>query len=179
MAEHVSETEVPPAPPGRVTDVFLGARGGIASTVYGTVVVMATLTAAFASESDPWKLAAVVSTTALVLWIAHLYAHGLSESITLDRRLTLKEAKTLARRELGILLAAVPPCAALVAGAVGLLEERSAIWLALGLGIGVLAAEGVRYARMERLGRVGMTAAVVGNVLLGLFVVLLKVVVAH
>jgi hypothetical protein len=179
MAAHVSEPEVPPARSGRVSDVLLGARGGIASTVYGTVVVMATLTAAYASESDPWKLAAVVSTTAFVLWIAHLYAHGLSESITLDRRLTLQEGKTLARRELGILLAALPPCAALVVGAVGILGEKTAIWLALGLGIGTLAAEGVRYARMERLGRVGLTAAVVGNVLLGLFVVVLKVVVAH
>lgn len=179
MTEHISETEVSPDRPGGLADVLLGSRGGIASTVYGTVVVMATLTAAYASESNPWKLAAVVSTTALVLWIAHLYAHGLSESITLDRRLTLREGKTLARRELGILLAAVPPCAALVAGAIGILEEKTAIWLALAIGIGILAAEGVRYARMERLGRLGVTAAVVGNVLLGLFVVLLKVIVAH
>jgi len=179
MAQHVSKTKVPPVQSGRVSDVLLGARGGIASTVYGTVVVMATLTAAYASESNPWKLAAVVSTTALVLWIAHLYAHGLSESITLDRRLTLLEGKELARRELGILLAALPPCAALVVGAIGILEERTAIWLALGIGVAILAAEGVRYARMERLGRVGLSAAVVGNVLLGLFVVLLKVVVAH
>ena len=162
-----------------MSDLFLGSRGGIASTVYGTVVIMATLTAAYASQSDPWKLALIVMSSAFVLWIAHLYAHGLSESITLERRLTLREAKTLARRELGILLAAALPCAALVVGAIGILEEKTAIWLALGLGLGTLAAEGVRYARMERLGRLGMTAAVVGNVLLGSFVVLLKVVVAH
>ena len=179
MAEHVSQTEASPVRPGTVSDVLLGARGGIASTVYGTVVVMATLTAAYASEKDPWKLALIVSTTALVLWIAHLYAHGLSESITLDRRLTAHEAKTLARRELGILLAALLPCAALVVGAIGILAETAAIWLALALGLGTLAAEGVRYARMERIGPLGLIAAVAGNVLLGSFVVLLKVVVAH
>jgi len=178
MAQDVSQTEVPPRS-ARVSDVLLGTRGGIASTVYGTVVVMATLTAAYASESNPWKLAGVVITTAVVLWIAHLYAHGLSESISLDRRLTLQEGRTLARRELGILMAAALPCAALVVGALGVLEEKTAIWLALGLGLGTLAAEGVRYARIERLGLLGVTAAVVGNVLLGSFVVLLKVIVAH
>src|SRR5215831_20373328 len=101
MAERVSGTEAQPAGSSKVSDVLLGTRGGIASTVYGTVVVMATLTAAYASESNPWKLAGVVITTAVVLWIAHLYAHGLSESISLDRRLTLQEGRTLARRELG------------------------------------------------------------------------------
>ena len=179
MAEHVSETEAPSAHAGRVSDVLLGARGGIASTVYGTVVVMATLTAAYASEKDPWKLAVIVLSTAFVLWIAHLYAHGLSESIQLDRRLTLAEAKSLARRELGILLAALLPCAALVVGAIGILDETAAVWLALALGLATLAAEGVRYARMERIGPIGLFAAVAGNVVLGSFVVLLKVVVAH
>ena len=110
--------------------MFLGTRGGIASTVYGTVVVMATLTAAYASEKDPWRLAAIVSITALVLWIAHLYAHGLSESIAHDHRLTKRDLTSIAHRELGILMAAVLPCAALALGALGLLRERSAVWLA-------------------------------------------------
>src|SRR5262249_52859668 len=179
MAEGVSNTELEPKRSQAFSDAVLGARGGIASAVYGTVVVMATLTAAYASESNPWKLAVVVATTAFVLWIAHLYAHGLAESINLDRRLTAQEGISLARRELGILLAAVLPCTALVLGAIDVLVERTAIWLALGIGIATLAAEGVRYARIERLGRLGLTAAVVGNVLLGGFVVLLKVIVAH
>ena len=179
MAEGVSNGEPERTRSAAFSDVVLGARGGIASTVYGTVVVMATLTAAYASESSPWKLAIIVATTAFVLWIAHLYAHALSESINLDRRLTAEEVVSVARRELGILAAAILPCAALVLGAIDVFEERTAIWLALGIGLGTLAAEGVRYARIERLGRLGLVAAVVGNVVLGSFVVLLKVVVAH
>lgn len=179
MADQISEAELPPGRSKPLADVFLGARSGVASTVYGTVVVMATLTAAYASEKDPWKLATIVSVTVLVLWIAHLYAHGLSESIAHDNRLTKRDLTTVAHRELGILMAAVLPCAALVAGALGVLRERSAVWLALAIGIGTLAAEGVRYARMERLGRVGMVVAVVANVVLGSFVVLLKVLVFH
>src|SRR5262249_54214118 len=61
---------------------IFGVGAGIASAVYGTVVVMATLTAAYANESDPWKLAEIVATTSFVLWIAHVYAHGLSRMIT-------------------------------------------------------------------------------------------------
>jgi hypothetical protein len=103
----------------------------------------------------------------------------LSESINLDRRLTADEVASLARREVGILAAAILPCTALVLGAIGVFAEKTATWLALGIGLATLAAEGVRYARIERLGRIGLIAAVFGNVVLGSFVVLLKVVVAH
>ena len=162
-----------------VTETFLGARGGIAGTVYGTVVVMATLTVAYASEKRPWKLAVLVATTAFVLWIAHLYAHGLSESIGLNKRLSRRELTSIARREIGILVAAVLPCAALVLGAIGVFRESTAVWLALAIGLATLAAEGVRYSRIERLGRLGTLGAIAGNLALGLFVVLLKVLVAH
>ena len=165
--------------PQAIVQAVFGAGGGIASTVYGTVVVMATITAAYATEKEPWKLAALVSSTALVLWFAHLYAHGLSESIALSRRLARKELSAIARRELGILLAAAAPTAALVLGAAGVLAERTAVWLALGMGLVTLAVEGVRYARLERLGRVGTVAAVGMNLALGLLVVLLKVLVEH
>ena len=69
--------------------------------MYGTVVVMATLAAAYGSERDPWKLAVLVASTGVVLWIAHLYAHGLSESIERNRRLTWSDVTHIARRELG------------------------------------------------------------------------------
>ena len=179
MAERVSDNDLEPARSHAVSNVLLGTRGGIAGTVYGTVVVMATLTVGYASEKRPWKLAAIVLTTALVLWIAHLYAHGLSESISRNQRLTWNELITIARREIGILLAAAFPSAALVLGAVGLLKETSAVWLALAIGLATLAAEGVRFARIERLGRLATLAVIGGNLALGSFVVLLKVFVAH
>src|SRR3954451_7536405 len=105
MAEDARAPEAP-AHSSHVADVLLGARGGIASTVYGTVLVMATLSAAYASEHDTWRLAVVVATTAFVLWIAHLYSHALSESIAHDHRLTRGDVTGIAQRELGILLAA-------------------------------------------------------------------------
>jgi hypothetical protein len=179
MTEHASERETDAPHSSPLTSALLGGRGGIASTVYGTVVVMATLTVAFATEKSPWKLAVLVSTTAFVLWIAHLYAHGLSESISRSRRLTMRELVSIAGREKGILLAAAFPSAALVLGAADVLHETAAVWLALGIGLTTLAAEGVRYSRIERLGALATLAVIAGNLALGLFVVILKVAVAH
>jgi hypothetical protein len=159
--------------------VVVGSGSGIASTVYGTVLVMATLTAAYATEKDPWRLAVLVWTTAFVLWVAHLYAHGLSESISRRRRLSWPELTDIAHRELGILLAAAVPSAALLLGAIGVLRESRSVWLALGIGLVTLAAEGLRYARIETLGRTATLTIVAANLAVGLLVVLLKVTIAH
>jgi len=179
MPEQVSDAEPTQARSRAFSDAVLGARGGIAGAVYGTVVVMATLTVGYASESHPWKLALLVSTTAFVLWVAHLYAHGLAESIELNRRLNKEELVSIARREIGILAAAALPCSALVLGALHVFEETTAVWLALAIGLATLAAEGVRYSRIERLGPAGTLTAIAGNLAVGAFVVVLKVLVAH
>jgi hypothetical protein len=160
------------------TELVFGVGSGIASIVYGTITAMATVTA-FGNERHPWKLAQLVVGTALVLWIAHLYAHGLSESISLREPLRPEALASIARREFGIVLAAVLPTTALVLGALGVLRESSAVWLALGIGLATLAVEGARYARLEGFGFGGTSAAIAGNVALGLLVVALKVALSH
>jgi hypothetical protein len=162
-----------------VAQVVFGVGGAVASTVYGTIVVMATLTAAYATEKHPWKLVGIVASTAVVFWIAHLYAHALSESITLTRRITFDELAQIARREAGLLFAAAAPIAALVVGATTVVRETTAVWLALAIGLVTLAVEGLRYARLESLGRGGTVVAIAVNVSLGLLVVALKVTLAH
>ena len=158
---------------------MFGIGGRVASVIYGTVVVMATVTAAHATKEDPWTIAAIVWSTVIVLWVAHVYAHGLSESLSERRAIRGSELTTLAGRESGILLAAVGPSLALLLGAVGVLAERTAVWVAIGIGMGTLLVEGIRYARIERFGAVGTLAIVAANLALGVFVVVLKVVVAH
>jgi hypothetical protein len=162
-----------------LAEAAFGAGGAVASTVYGTVVVMATLAAAFAIEKRPWELAVVVFSTVTVLWVAHLYAHGIGESLARGRRLTVADAREIARRESGMVLAAVLPCCALVLGAVGAIHEPRAVSLALALGLTTLAVEGVRYGRVERFGPLGTVVAVAANVALGLIVVILKITVEH
>ena len=159
--------------------VLFGSTERISGTVYGTVVVMATVTAGSLARPDAWKLAVSVAATVLVLWAAHVYAHSLGESIRLSRRLDRAGLATIARSELGIPLAAVGPIVMLALGATSVLEEATAAWLALAVGLLTLGVQGVRYARIERLGGTATLVVVSGNLLLGLMIVALKAALVH
>jgi hypothetical protein len=164
----------------RLSRLVFGSGSTISGTVYGTIVVLAALAAGGnAYEDDLWHLVAIVVTTVVVLWIAHVYAHGLGESLHVGRRLDVAELGAIAGRELAVPLAAVAPTAMLVLGAVGVFRGSTAVWLALGLCIATLAIQGLRYARLERLSRLGTVASVAVNLALGLTIVALKVAVAH
>jgi hypothetical protein len=161
-------------------ELVAGGRGRIGSTVYGTLVVLTSLTAAYAAERhNPWKLVELVVTAVLVFWLAYVYAHALSESIDEKAALNRETITGIADRELGLLASAIAPTIALVLGAVGVVSESVSVWIAIGVGIAVLATEGVRYARAARLGHVGTAAILVMNLMLGLCVVVLKVTLVH
>ena len=165
---------------GRANRLLFGSASRIAGTVYGTIVVMATVTAgAQGDDTDAWRLAVVVGVTVLVLWAAHLYAHVLAESIERRRRLDRAELGAVARREWSIPAAAVAPIAALVLAAFGVLGEQTAVWLALGIGVATLGVQGARYAALEQLGRTGTVTVIAVNVLLGLVIVGMKALLAH
>ncbi len=158
----------------QVSGALLGRGRGVAGTVYGTVVVMSAIVAAAADNSD-WQLVAVVASTALVIWVSHVYAHGVGESIAVNRRLDWSEFRGIVGRQLPILAAAVIPILALVLGATDLVQETRAIWLALGMGWLALGVQGARYAHIERLARLPTLAVILVNIALGGIVVALKV----
>lgn len=160
--------------------LIAGTPADLAGMVFGAIVVLAVIAAGSTSGTlEPFRLALLAAATAIVLWIGHVYAHTLGESVTLGRRLDWDELKEVARRQAAIPLAAAAPCAALCLGGFGLLSTRGAVWLALGLGVATLGVQGLRYARLERFGFRGTAIAVGVNVLIGLAVVALKVAVSH
>jgi hypothetical protein len=164
----------------RLRNLLYGYHLGLAGTVYGTIVVMATITAgSHGPETVAWELAVAVAVTVLVFWIAHVYAHTLAESLERGRRLDTAEFTSIAKRELAMPLAAVAPVAVLVLAAVGLLKVQTATWLAMGVGIATLAAQGARYAAFESLSRPASIVAIALNVALGLVIVGLKALVGH
>src|SRR5262245_5143621 len=152
-----------------------GSRERIAGTIYGTVVVLGVVAAGSESASiDAWELDVTMVATVVVLWIAHLYAPAISESLNTGQRLQWAAVSGIGRREFSIVLAAVFPALALLLGAVGVLTDANAVWLALALGTVTLAIQGLRYARMAGLG-VPATVVVVGvNLTLALVIVGLK-----
>jgi hypothetical protein len=156
----------------------LGER--LAGFIYGTIVALAVVVAgARAYQHEAGHIAALVSVTAVALWLAHVYAHGLGHSVAHDKHLTFAELRRIARREGSIVEAAVPPVVALLLGAVGVISTQFAVWLAFGLGLGVLAAQGIRFARVEHLGWLGTLVVVGANVSLGVLLVAAKLVLTH
>ena len=159
---------------------LLGDRDTVAGTVYGTIVVLAVLAAgANTYKHHLWRLDAIAATSAIVLWLAHVYSHALGESLQEGRRLDTREFAGIARREYAVVLAAVPPVVALALGPAGLLSATAAIWVAFGAGVVTLGAQGIRYARLEDLSLPAAIASVTLNVALGLALVAAEVVVSH
>jgi len=115
----------------------------------------------------------------LILWIAHAYAHALGESLSLGRRLTRAELMTITSREVAIPLASIPPLTAIALGALGVVRNSTAVWLALAFGVATLAIQRLLYARLARLSRLGTLVAVALNLSLGLVIVALKVLLSH
>jgi hypothetical protein len=156
----------------------LGERLG--GFVYGTIVVVAVVVASGKAYPDePGHVAAIVVITTVVFWLAHVYAHGLGHSISHDEHLTLAELRSIARHELSVVEAGVPSVVALLLGSFGVLEAKTSIWLAIGLGLGVLLVEGLVFARVERLGPLATVGVVAANLALGLILVAMKLVVTH
>lgn len=167
-----------PARSGRL-HFLIGSRETIAGAVYGTVIVMATIAAGSKSRFGAWTLFGTMAATVVVFWIAHVYAAALEESIQHDHRLRWREIVAIAVAERSILLSGVLPGAMLILGAIELWKTSTAIWLALVAGLVVLAVQGFRYARVERLGLGGTVVAVGVNLGLGLVIVGLKAAVTH
>lgn|SRR5262249_19998708 len=163
-----------------VRGLALGARERIAGSVYGTIVVLAILAGeAHAFGHDLWKLEAIVLASVVILWVAHTYAHGLGESISLGRRLTRNEIGSIVTRELAIPLAAVLPLAAITIGALRVVGDSAAVWAAFAIGVATLTVQGLRFARLKRMSLAGTVATVAINVTLVLMIIALKVLVSH
>ena len=160
--------------------LVLGDPRTIAGTVYGTIIVLAVIAAgAKPYEHHLWRLVVLAGVSAVVLWLAHVYSHGLGESLRIGRRMTIGELTVIARREYSIVAAAILPLAAIALGAAGLVGERASVWLAFGIGVATLTAQGVRYAQLENLGTAATLLTVSLNVAFGLGLVALEVLIAH
>ena len=179
--EAESETGGPPTTVARrLSNLVVGRTGRIGSTVYGTILVMATLTAAYPAERhDPDKLVELVISVVLVFWLAYVYAHAMSETIESDSHLSGAGLRRIADRELGIVLAAVVPILALILGAIGVIDETTSVWLGIALGLATLFAQGYRYSLAAKLGWVGTVSILLANVAFGLCIVFLKVELTH
>lgn len=164
----------------RLRSLVLGEPETIAGTVYGTIIVMSIIAAgAHAYEHQLWRLVALAGGSAVVLWLAHVYSHALGESLSVGRRISPEEIASIARREFAVIAAAIIPLLAVALGATNVLAHRTAVQLSLWLGVAVLAVQGIRYARLERLSPTSTIVTIGLNLAIGLALVALEVLIAH
>ena len=156
----------------------LGERLG--GFIYGTILSLAVLIGGVkAFPHSAWHIVVLLTVTAVVFWLAHVYAHSLAPVVSEDRHLSFAELRRIARHESSIIEATIPPVAALLLAVFGLLSTKAAAWIAYGLGLAVLTASGLIFARVERLGWLATLVVVALNVALGLALVGLKLFVSH
>src|SRR3954449_2269214 len=128
--------EVPTVAAAPVRRLVLGSHREIAGTVYGTTVVMATVVAGSRdSAADPWGLAVITGATVVVLWLAHVYSGALADSINRSQPLNRRQLGAIAGQEISIPLAAVAPVGALALAGADVVQLRTAVWVALGIGV--------------------------------------------
>jgi hypothetical protein len=152
----------------------------LAGFIYGTIVTLSVVVAgARAFAHEPGHIAVLAFVTTLVLWLAHVYAHAIGHAVGHHSHLSFAGLKSIARRELSIVEASLPSIGALLLGAIGVLDTHAAVWLAIGLGFGVLGAQGIAFARIERLDWRGTVVVFALNLGLGLFILALKLAVTH
>ena len=162
----------------RLDQSTMGVRLG--GFVYGTIVVLSVLVAGVrAYPSDAGRIAVLVVATSVVFWVAHVYAHGISQSIAGEDRLSLADLREIARHEGSIVEAALPTVVVLLLAMLGVISTQTAVWIAFVLGLFVLFVEGIVVARVERFGPLGTVAIVAANLSLGLALVGLKLVLNH
>jgi hypothetical protein len=156
----------------------LGERLG--GFIYGTILSLAVLVGGVKAYSDhAWKIVVLVAVTAVVFWLAHVYAHSLAQVVSEDRHLSFAELRRIGRHESSIIEATLPLVGAMLLSAFGLISTRAAAWIAYGLGLGVLTASGLVFARVERLGTLATLVVIALNVALGVVLVGLKLFVSH
>jgi hypothetical protein len=162
----------------RLARAAMGQR--VSGYIYGTIVALSVIVGgARAYPHEPGHIAVIVAVTCVVFWLAHVYAHGIGHAVHRNEHLSFDELLEIARREGSVIEAAVPPIVALLLGAIGLYSGKTATWIAFALGLVVLGAQGIVYARIERLRPLATLGVVAANLGLGLVLVLLKLFVSH
>ena len=149
----------------------------VSRAIYGTILV--TSVVAYLSEDggiSDGELLYGVALTALVFWLAHVYAESVAERFARDSPLTWRDVREVAAREWPPMAqAAGPAVAALGLAWAGALSRDAAVDLAIGLGVAALFAWGYVIARRSQLSLPGTVGAVAINGAFGLAIVVLKV----
>ena len=118
-----------------------------AGAIYGQVLAGGAVVALSRHDETPAEIAAAVTATMVVFWIAHVYALLMSRSVVASGRIRIGDFGRLAVREWPMVQAAAPAIVALLLAAAGLWPRATGITIALVLGVADLIAWGIAIGR--------------------------------
>ena len=156
--------------------LVLRTSGSATQGVYG--LILATAVIAISRELDPSNAGqAALSTlvTALVFWLAHVYARLLGTAVSHGRSSPHGALARVMREEWSLVEVAIPLVLVLALGAIGVIPDRAALVVATVLALAELAAAGAYAAARQGAGPAGTLASAVIALALGLSLVLLKI----
>jgi hypothetical protein len=145
-----------------------------AGAIYGTVAYLTILVLLEEDRTDAGDAAGILLGTALVFWLAHVYAH-LVPRIAAEGRLRGDRVLETAQDQVGILVSVAIPLIPLVFAMVGLLKDRAALRAATAAGVLSLGAFAVREARVAGLGWARSLMIAAGLVVAGVGLLWLEV----
>lgn len=144
-----------------------------AGAIYGTIAATAVI-AATGRHRPPGRVLAVTAATLLVFWLAHVYAQALARHLRGATRLRWGTITAVMAEERPMLEAPAPALLLLLLGALGLLDDHTAVNLALWAGVVQLVGWGMAYARRQAWGWPMAIVAGVVNGTFGVAIIALK-----
>ena len=148
---------------------------GMAEGIYG--LILSTSVVAALSEDDAASarsLFAAVAVTAVVFWLAHVYAHLMASRMMDTRGFSRRGLWSVMRQQAPLMAGALPALLPLGLAWVGLVSIDLAVNLAIAAGVAGLAACGVVIARRRGLSVPATILATLGSAMFGLVIVGLK-----
>ncbi len=156
----------------------LRSSGSVTEGIYGLILATAMITVAREYDAaNAGRIAVTVLVTAVVFWLAHVYARVLARSMERDHLLTRAEVRDVLRHDWPLVEVTLPLVGVLLLGALDILRDQAAVLVALLLALAELAASGAWVARASGASAGVTVLSAVVAVALGTAVVLLKVLV--
>lgn len=151
--------------------------------VYGLILVAGLIASASSAQASSLRVLLFVVVTLGVFWLAHVYSSVVAAHGRVGRDDRPQPLRTViwasVRHAMGMLLAGVFPAAALLLGAIGLLPDRSANWLALWVCVGALAWLGYRAFLQRGAALHVRLLGALATASFGLIIILAKAIVTH
>lgn len=165
----------PPSAPVDLRPLVARTSGSATEGIYGLVLALSVIAVSwYSGPPDAGRVGSSVLVTAVVFWLAHVYASVLGRDMSQKQRLTRAEVVRSLRENWSLIEVVIPLLLVLGLGEIDLITDTAAIVAATVIAALELAAAGGYAAGRHGASPRGIVASAASGLTLGLLVVLLK-----